>query len=201
MTQPQDLHQDPQRELGTALPHQPRLALRLADGIDRIVSVIAQLVLVITGLALLALLFANVVARYVMGGGLSFAQELPERLFPLFIMAGIALAAQRGAHMAVEALPDVLGGMFGRRANQIVRIVSQLFTILTHVIVTVVALQVAAMSWIDLSPVLGLPASYSYLALAAGSAAVIAVTLALLVRLVLIGPEAMPVPNPEETGQ
>ena len=34
-------------------------------------------------------------------GGFRFAQELPERLFPWFIMAGVALAVQKGGHMAV----------------------------------------------------------------------------------------------------
>src|SRR3712207_8669733 len=42
----------------------------------------------ISGLALLVILGANVVARYLLeSGGFRFAQELPERLFPWFIMA------------------------------------------------------------------------------------------------------------------
>lgn len=197
MTRPNDHQEDPQRELGTDLPHPSTPMLRLADGLDRVISILTRTIVMITGLALLLLLFANVVARYAMGSGLSFAQELPERLFPLFIVAGIALGAQRGAHMAVEAVPE----LFNRRGKQAMYVLAQLCVILSNAIVLVVALKVANISWIDLSPVLGLPASYSYFALAGGSAAVIAATIAIIIRLIAIGPEALPVPNPEETGQ
>ncbi len=197
MTRPNDHQEDPQRDAGTDVPHPPTPLLRLADGLDRVISILARSVVMITGLALLVLLFANVVARYAMGSGLSFAQELPERLFPLFIVAGIALGAQRGAHMAVEAVPE----LFNRRGKQAMYVLAQLAVILSNAVVLVVAVKVANISWIDLSPVLGLPASYSYFALAAGSAGVIGATIAIIIRLIAIGPEAMPVPNPEETGQ
>ena len=197
MTRPNDHQEDPQRDVATDVPHPPSRLLRLMDGLDRIISFLTRTVLMIAGLALLGLLFANVVARYVMGSGLPFAQELPERLFPFFIVAGIALGAQRGAHMAVEALPE----MFDRRGKQAIYVLAQLCVIAGNAIVMVVAFQVGNMSWIDLSPVLGLPATYSYFALAGGAALVILATLAITVRLVRIGPEALPIPNPEETGQ
>ena len=197
MTGPNDLRQDPQRDIGNDVPHPPSPVLRVADAMDRIVSLICRLIVLVSGIALLALLFGSVVARYTLGGGFAFAQELPERIFPFFIMAGVALAAQRGGHMAVEALPELLP----RVGNQILRIIAQLFVIVGHAVLVYVTLQVADISWIDLSPVLSLPASYSYYALAAGSIAVIIATVALTLRLVVIGPEAMPVPNPEETGQ
>ncbi|MFT4013518.1 MAG: TRAP transporter small permease subunit [Paracoccus sp. (in: a-proteobacteria)] len=197
MTRPNDHQEDPQREVAKDVPHPPTFLLRLADGMDRIISILTRTIMMITGLALLLLLFANVVARYAVGSGLSFAQELPERLFPLFIVAGIALGAQRGAHMAVEAIPE----LFNRRGKQAMHVLAQLCVIVSNAVVVVVAVKVANISAIDLSPVLGLPASYSYFALAAGSAAVIVVTVAIIIRLIVIGPEALPAPNPEETGQ
>jgi TRAP-type C4-dicarboxylate transport system permease small subunit len=64
----------------------------------------------VTGIALTILLTGNVVARYVMAsGGIDAAQELPELLFPWFIVAGIALAAQAGGHLGVDWLYDRLG--------------------------------------------------------------------------------------------
>lgn len=197
MTGPHDDQADPQRYLGAVTRHPPTPALRLADGLDRIVSMVARGIVLVTGIALLALLFGNVVARYTLGGGFSFAQELPERIFPFFIMAGVALAAQHGGHMAVEMLPEMLG----RRVEQVVRILAQSIVILGHAVMVYVTIDVANISWIDLSPVLNMPASYSYYALAGGSAAVIVATTALVIRLFIIGPEAMPVPTPEETGQ
>lgn len=184
-------------ELARATRHPPTPMLRLADGLDRFVSLIARGIVLITGCVLLVLLFGNVVARYALGGGFSFAQELPEKIFPFFIMAGVALGVQHGGHMAVEMLPELLG----RRAEQAFRLVAQTIVIIGHAVMVYVTLDVADISWIDLSPVLNMPASYSYFALAGGSAAVILATVALVIRLAIIGPEAMPVPRPEETGQ
>lgn len=197
MNRPDDAPTDQSRDFPEVVRHPPTFMLRLADGLDRIVSILCRGIVLATGVALLALLFSNVVARYVMGGGFSFAQELPERIFPFFIMAGVALATQHGGHMAVEMLPELLG----RRVEQVVRIFAQLVVILGHAVLVYVTIQVANISWIDLSPVLNLPASYSYYALAGGSAAVIIATIALVIRLFIIGPEAMPVPTPEEIGQ
>lgn len=99
--------------------------------------------------------------------------------------------------MAVEMLPEMLG----RRVEQGFRIVAQTIVIIGHAVMVYVTLDVADISWIDVSPVLNMPASYSYYALAGGSAAVIIATVALVIRVAIIGPEAMPVPTPEETGQ
>ena len=55
-----------------------------------------------TGVALTAILTGGIAARYVLAsGGINAAQDLPERLFPWFIVTGAVLAAQAGGHMAV----------------------------------------------------------------------------------------------------
>ena len=45
--------------------------LRLANGLDRFVAVVARTIVLVSGCVLLVLLFGNVVARYAMGGGFS----------------------------------------------------------------------------------------------------------------------------------
>jgi TRAP-type C4-dicarboxylate transport system permease small subunit len=62
------------------------------------------------------------------------------------------------------------------------------------------ALSVADIVSIERSAVLGLPSSHSYYALALGCVAVILTTFALALRVAMLGPEAMPSPDPEETG-
>ena len=58
----------------------------------------------------LGVLTANVIARYVLAtGGFDWAEEVPQQLFPWFIMAGVALAVQHGGHIAVEWLLGKLG--------------------------------------------------------------------------------------------
>src|SRR3954463_13980792 len=80
-------------------------ALAAANAVDRALALLCRGVLLLTGLALMGVMSANVVARYVLAtGGFDWAEEVPQQLFPWFIMAGVALAVQRGGHIAVEWL-------------------------------------------------------------------------------------------------
>ena len=116
------------KELGTMEPQIPqkspdglpeskgrRRILAAANGIDRLITRICRSVVLVTGITLMALLTGNVVARYALAtGGIDAAEEIPERLFPWFIVAGIALAAQAGGHMSVDWVLDRLSPR-GRR--------------------------------------------------------------------------------------
>jgi TRAP-type C4-dicarboxylate transport system permease small subunit len=67
------------------------------------IGVVCQAIILVTTIVLLAVLGANVVARYTLGGGgLHWVSEVPEQLFPWLIAAGIVLAVQHGAHIAVD---------------------------------------------------------------------------------------------------
>ncbi|WP_162002940.1 TRAP transporter small permease subunit [Microvirga tunisiensis] len=169
----------------------------MAGVLDRVVGFTCRAVILLTGIALLAILTANVVARYVLeSGGFRFAQELPERLFPWFIMAGVALAVQKGGHMAVESVLSRLN----RQGARILLLVGHAINIASYAVLGWEAMGVADIVSIEKSPVLGLSSSYSYYALALGCIAVILTTFALALRVAVIGPEAMPTPDPEETG-
>ena len=73
-------------------------------------ALLCQGVLLLTGTVLMVVLTANVVARYVLAtGGFDWAEEVPQQVFPWFIMAGVALAVQHGGHVAVEWLLGKLG--------------------------------------------------------------------------------------------
>ena len=171
--------------------------LTVANIIDRAVGFVCRAMILLTGFALLAILTANVVARYVLAsGGFRFAQELPERLFPWFIMAGVALAVQKGGHMAVEAALTRLS----RNGARVLLLVGFAIIIASYAILGWEAIGVADIVSIETSPVLGLSSSYSYYALALGCLAVILTTFALALRVARLGPEAMPTPDPEETG-
>jgi TRAP-type C4-dicarboxylate transport system permease small subunit len=171
--------------------------LAVANGIDRAVAFTCRAVILLTGIALLAILTANVVARYVLeSGGFRFAQELPERLFPWFIMAGVALAVQKGGHMAVESILSRLN----RNGARIMLLVGHAIIIASYAVLGWEAMGVADIVSIEKSPVLGLSSSYSYYALVLGCIAVILTTFALALRVAMIGPEALPTPDPEETG-
>ncbi len=172
-----------------------RAALKVADASDRVVALICRVALLVTGTALLVILSANVVARYALhSGGFSFAQELPERLFPWFIAAGVALAAQHGGHMSVEWLLE----RSGRHAQRLLIVGGNLLVILSYLVLCRQALFVAGIAAAERSPVLGLPGSHGYWAIAAACILLVLATASITVRVWLLGPDALPKPNPEE---
>lgn len=171
------------------------VSLRTADGIDHVVARFCEAVILIVGTVLLALLAGNVLARYVFdSGGFRFAQELPERLFPVLIMAGVVLGVQKGAHAAVETVLFLLP----RQGARLMLAAGHAIVIISYIVLCKDIIALAEMVWIDRSPVMGIPAAYGYYTIAIGFGLVVTVTATLAVKVVLIGPEAMPVPSPEE---
>jgi TRAP-type C4-dicarboxylate transport system permease small subunit len=177
-------------------PRPQRSALLVAaDKADRGVALLCHGVLLVTGVALMGVLTANVVARYVLAtGGFDWAEEVPEQVFPWFIMAGVALAVQHGGHVAVEWLL----GKLGRAGSRIVLLAGQVLVIAAYAFLCWQALVVADIVFIERSPALGLPKTYGYWAIATGCVLVALSTLTVAIRLAVIGPEAMPRPSPEE---
>jgi TRAP-type transport system small permease protein len=174
----------------------PRGALiTAADAADRAVALLCQGVLLLTGTVLMSVLTANVVARYVLAtGGFDWAEEVPQQLFPWFIMAGVGLAVQRGGHIAVEWLL----GKLGREGKRAVLLAGHAVVALAYLALCWQALTVAEIVAIERSPALGLPGSYGYWAIAAGCLLLALGTVTVALRVALLGPEAMPQPSPEE---
>lgn len=169
--------------------------LRAADALDTGVAWLCKAVLLLTGVALMLVLAANVVARYVLAsGGFDWAQEVPERLFPWFIMAGVALAVQHGGHIAVEWLL----GRLGREGRRWVLFLGHLLVLGSYLVLLDQALVVADIASIERSPALGLPGSHGYWAIAAGCGLLALGTATNALRILLVGPEALPQPSPEE---
>ncbi|MFC7738300.1 TRAP transporter small permease [Roseomonas sp. GCM10028921] len=174
----------------------PRSALITATvAVDRGIALLCQGVLLLTGTALMAVMTANVVTRYVLAsGGFDWAEEVPQQLFPWFIMAGVALAVQRGGHIAVEWLM----GLLGREGRRAVLLAGHALVAVAYLVLCWQALQVAEIVSIERSPVVGLPGSYGYWAIAAGCVLLAIGTLTIAARIALTGPEALPTPSPED---
>ncbi len=77
--------------------------------IDSAIGFVCRGVLYVTLAVVFAILGVNVPLRYMAGGSLAWASELPELLFPWLIMAGVVLAAQHGSHISVVILTQKLG--------------------------------------------------------------------------------------------
>jgi TRAP-type C4-dicarboxylate transport system permease small subunit len=168
----------------------------VADGVDRVVGAICRAVVLVTVIVLLAVLGANVVVRYVVGhGGITWISEVPEQLFPWMIAAGIVLAVQHGAHVAVDILKDSLG----RSGQRLLIVAVNVLVALAYLVMLVVLLQVAGIAAMERSAILGLPRSLGYYALSFGALLTAVCSLTVAIRVALLGPEAAPQPNPEES--
>lgn len=181
-------------EAPAPLGHRPGL-VRAAEAVDRVVALVCKGVLLLTGIVLMVVLTANVIARYVLAaGGFDWAEEVPQQLFPWFIMAGVVLAVQHGGHIAVEGLL----GLLGRGGKRAVLLAGHALVVLAYIVFCQQALVVAEIASIERSPALGLPGSYGFFAIAAGCALLALSTVTVGARIALLGPEAMPQPSPEE---
>jgi TRAP-type transport system small permease protein len=172
------------------------LLVKSADLLDLAVEKVCNFVLIVTGIVMLTILAVNVFARYLFAsGGLASAQELPERLFPVFIVAGIVLAVQRGGHLSVDTLLLSLG----RTGQRLLLLAVLIIVMVSYVVLFQQSIIVAHVTAIDLSPVLGIPTSYGYYTLAIGCVGVIITSATIAVRVAILGPDANPVVRSEDS--
>lgn len=167
-----------------------------AAAIDRAVALLCRAVVVVTGLVLLGVLSANVAARYAFGmGGFAWAQEIPEQAFPWFIAAGVVLAAQAGAHIAV----DIATQQLPERGRQVLLVLVNALVVAAYAWLALLALEVAEIAKLQQSTILRIPGSYGYWAMAmlAALTSLSAATIAL--RIALLGAGAAPEAAPEDS--
>ena len=117
---------------------------------------------------LVAVVAASVVVRYfgLFGGSLHWTTELSRLLVVWVVMLGAVVAFDHGAHIAValfqESLPPA-----GRR---VVEAVAYLLSLAFIVVLAWSGLQLALATMRQISPALGLPMGYVYLAIPVGAA-------------------------------
>lgn len=149
------------------------------DRIDAVISTVCRVVLYVTTVALFAILTINVFLRYVFGTSLQSAGEAPELLFPWLVMAGVVLAAQHGAHIAiawfVERLP-----VAARRPVAIANcaIIAIAYGTLVHAAVKLLPIVAD-----ERSHVLGVPAAVTFSCLLAGFGGLILIAVGNAIRL------------------
>lgn len=134
-------------------------APQVQDGwFDRVVSGVCRLVLWVSTAAIFVILVANTVLRYARGSSLQWANEVPELLFPWLVMAGVVLAAQRGAHIATTFMMEALPAA----ARRIVATASWLIVAALYATLSLATLRMLEVVHDEKSPILGLPGSITY---------------------------------------
>lgn len=157
------------------------VSARIALVIDRVIVAAATLATVASLAVLFVTLMTEVILRYFTARGLGWPNEMPALLFPWLAMGGAVLAAQRGRHIAVTLLQEILP------------------VILTRALLVLLHLMAAAgflyLAWIGLAvlqvaggeryPVSRIPAYWAYLALVTGFTLIAVTAITTLPRLLL----------------
>jgi TRAP-type transport system small permease protein len=126
---------------------------------------------VLTGTALaflVAVVLVAVAVRYfgVFGGSLHWTDELARFTTIWMVMLGSVVAFERGAHTAVDMLPERLPPRVATLIRQLAHLVSAVFLVILAWQGWVLAMRTLR----QVSPALGLPMGYVYLAVPVGAA-------------------------------
>jgi TRAP-type transport system small permease protein len=82
--------------------------------LEKSIDKLCQAILWVSTTVIFLILVANTVLRYITGASLQWANEVPELLFPWLVMAGVVLAALRGAHITTTFLVERLASRVRR---------------------------------------------------------------------------------------
>lgn len=136
------------------------------NALERAIVSVCSLVLWLTTAVIFVILTANTVLRYAIGSSLQWANELPELLFPWLVMAGVVLAAEKGAHIAtvflMEAMPHHLQRGIGVAGWLVVAALYGTLAYATYAMLEIVH--------DEKSPILQVPGSVTYGCVMAGMA-------------------------------
>ncbi|MBO8154508.1 TRAP transporter small permease [Thermovirga sp.] len=131
-------------------------------------KLLKQVVIIVMG-AMLAVIFVQVIARYVFHNSLSFSEELARYLFVWCVFLCLPVVHRRGGHMVVGVLSERLEG-FPLKA---LRLVAQFLTLVFMIIIFKNGITMIQRTYFQTSPALQIKMSYVYYALPIGSAAMI----------------------------
>lgn len=116
-------------------------------------------------MAMAALVFTNVVTRYLFGFSLNWAEETSRYLMIWVAYLGAGLAMREGRHVAIEYLQGLLPPRLAPYARGVVALLILAFM----VTLAVLGVQIAQFAWRQRTPVLGLPQGAVYLAIPIGA--------------------------------
>lgn len=169
---------------------------RITDLLDELLGRLCRGMIMVTMLALLAVIGVNVVARYFFeAGGVNEVGEIPELLFPWLIGAGIILGVQRGAHIAV----DFYSAALGSRGKVAMVVFVNAVVIAAYGVLVGPVLELAQITAIEQTPLLKLPRSIGFYALTFTMLGAMFSSLAVAIRVLARGYEAAPHFDPEES--
>lgn len=121
---------------------------------------VMQALIVIMLIAMISMVFANVLLRYGFESGLRGSEELSQLLFVWIVMLGAAYGLRDGAHISASDLSDLL---FPARFLAGARIVLWLLVLIIMGAFTKGCFSQTISNWVNISQLTGLPLGIFYL--------------------------------------
>lgn len=110
------------------------------------------------------ILSANTLLRYLVGGSLQWANEVPELLFPWLVMSGVVLAAEKGAHIATVFLVDSVSA----GARRLIATFSWLVVAALYAVLVGATWNLLEIVHDERTPILQVPGSLTYVCVMVG---------------------------------
>ena len=126
--------------------------------LDAIIVRGCQIILWLTMSIMFVILCANTLMRYALGGGMQWANEVPELLFPWLVMSGVVLAAEKGSHIATVFLVDAVGP----QVRRLIAIVAWLAVAALYAVLVRATWGLLEIVHDERSPILQIPNSVTY---------------------------------------
>lgn len=115
--------------------------------------------------AMVTLVFANVVTRYVFNWSIIWAEELSQYLMVWIAYVGAGLALREGRHVSVELLQDALPD----RARAALRAAVGIGILAFMAVLSWLGVEFARFAWDQETPVMQIPQGLAYLAIPVGA--------------------------------
>ncbi len=169
-------------------------ALRIANVIGLILDYVAIIIAISAITSIFLALMAEVVIRYFTTSGLGWPNEVPNLLFPWLVMGGIVVAAQRGIHIAAEAIR----GFLNIRRLRVLLMAIHAMVMVSFIYLAWLSLQVIAITKTQVFPMTGLGQAWAYSALLFGFGGIAIASVVNLVRAAFApDPASLNQPDPE----
>jgi TRAP-type C4-dicarboxylate transport system permease small subunit len=143
------------------------------NAFERAVVLACGAVLWLTTCVIFVILATNTLLRYASGSSLQWANEVPELLFPWLVMAGVVLAAEKGAHIATVFLVDAVGAGLRRH----IAVASWLGVAALYAVLVRATWGMLEIVHDERSPILQVPGSVTYACVMVGMVLIAALAL------------------------
>jgi TRAP-type C4-dicarboxylate transport system permease small subunit len=152
-----------------AISDSPTRPLSLAGRLEHGFVRLNQALIILLMASMAVLVFANVVMRYVFNQSIFWVEEFTQIQMIWVAYLGAGLALREGRHVAVDMLQDALPAPLRRAIRWFIALATAMFLLA----LVVLGVQIAAFTWSQETPAMGLPAGLPYLGIPLGAAAML----------------------------